>query len=380
MKHWVRRQRALADYTLAALARRRAKNIGLVAIYALVVFTIASAMLFATALRHEADVVLAEAPELIVQNLVMGRHDLISGEHVDELAAIRGVAGAQGRLWGYFYDAVNGANYTLMVPLDPALVPPPGEAIIGEAIPKSRDMFWDGAPLFLSRFPGDLVKFDVARRLETDSALVSTDLILIGEEDFRAFFDLPPGVYTDIAVTIRNTREIDTIVKKAGALLPQARFVTRDEIRRTYQKLFSWREGIMVALVAASVLAFVIFAAEKASGLSADEAREIGILKAIGWNTSDVIAMKLWEGALISVGAFLIGTVAGYAHVFFFGASLFAPVLKGWSVIYPDFDLTPMIDGIQLSALFFLTVLPYTAATLVPIWRVASADPDQVMR
>jgi ABC-type lipoprotein release transport system permease subunit len=224
------------------------------------------------------------------------------------------------------------------------------------------------------------VKFDVARRLDADSALVSTDLILIGEDDFRAFFELPPGVYTDIAVSIRNPREIDTIVEKAGALLPQARFVTRDEIRRTYQKLFSWREGIMVALVAAAVLAFVIFAAEKASGLSAEEAREIGILKAIGWNTTDVIAMKLWEGTLISGGAFLIGTVAGYAHVFLLGAPLFAPVLKGWSVLYPDFDLAPTIDGLQISALFFLTVIPYTAATLVPIWRVASADPDQVMR
>ena len=39
-----------------------------------------------------------------------------------------------------------------------------------------------------------------------------------------------------------------------------------------------------------------------------------------------------------------------------------------------------LVDGVQLAALFFLTVLPYTAATLVPIWRTATADPDQVMR
>lgn len=136
----------------------------------------------------------------------------------------------------------------------------------------------------------------------------------------------------------------------------------------------------MVALAGAAILAFVIFAAEKASGLSAEELREIGVLKAIGWNTSDVIAMKLWEGALISIGAFLLGTVLSYLHVFSFDAALFASVLKGWSVIYPDFSLTPMIDGLQMAALFFLTVLPYTAATIVPIWRAATADPDQVMR
>jgi len=380
MKRFLRRQRALADYTLAALARRRVKNISLVAIFALVVFVVASAMLFSTALRHEAEATLEGAPELIVQNLVMGRHDMIEGSVAETLAGIRGVTRAEGRLWGYFYDSVNGANYTLMVPRDPGLVPGPGEAIIGEGIPRVREMGWDSAPLFLSRHPGDLVRFDVAERISSQAALVSADLILIGEDDFRSFFDLPQGVYTDIAVSIRNPREIDTIVDKAGALLPAARFITRDEIIRTYRKLFSWREGIMVALAGAAILAFAIFAAEKASGLSAEEAREIGILKAIGWDMTDVIAMKLWEGALVSVGAFLLGTVAAYLHVFLLDAGLFAPILKGWSVIYPDFALTPMIDGVQLTALFFLTVAPYVAATLVPIWRTAAADPDEVIR
>jgi lipoprotein-releasing system permease protein len=204
--------------------------------------------------------------------------------------------------------------------------------------------------------------------------------VLISEEDFRDFFGLGPDVYTDIAVSVRNEREISTIVTKAEKLMPDARFITRADIARTYQKLFSWREGLLVALAGAAILAFAIFAAEKASGLSAEEAREIGILKAVGWDTTDVITMKLWEGGLISVGAFLAGTVLAYAHVFLFSAKLFAPILKGWAVIYPEFSLAPHIDGLQLTTLFLLTVLPYTAATLVPIWRVASADPDQVMR
>ena len=89
MTPWFRRQLALADYTLAARARRRIKNIGLVAIYALVVFVVASAMLFSTALRHEAETVLADAPELIVQNLVMGRHDMIDASEIEKLAESR---------------------------------------------------------------------------------------------------------------------------------------------------------------------------------------------------------------------------------------------------------------------------------------------------
>ena len=380
MTAWLNRQRSLADYTLAALGRRRGRNFALVALYALVVFAVASAMLFSAALRREAEVVLADAPELTVQHIRMGRHEMIDGAEVARIEAIRGVAAVEGRLWGYFYDATTGANYTFQVPDDPALTPGPGEAIVGEGVPRARSSTWEGAPLFLSRYSGDMVKFDVVRTLTSASALVSSDLVLLNEADFRAFFNLPVGVYTDLAVTIRNPREIATIVDKASRLMPDARFVTRDEIRRTYQKLFSWREGLLVALASAAVLAFAIFAADKASGLSSEEAREIGVLKAIGWDTRDVISMKLWEGALISLGAFLIGTLAAYLHVFLFGAGLFAAVLKGWSVIYPDFRLAPTFDGLQLATLFLLTVVPYTAATLVPIWRAASADPDQVMR
>ena len=377
---WLRRQRYLADYTLSALARRRGKNIALVLIYAIIVLVVASAMLFSAALQREAGVVLAEAPELVVQRIVMGRHDFIPAAEIDKLKGIRGVTSAKGRLWGYFYDSINGANYTVMVPDDPEYVLEPGQAIIGEGVPRARGLAWEGAPLFLSRWSNDLVKFDVIRTLPKDSALVSTDLILINEADFRDFFRIGPDIYTDIAVTIRNEREIATIVEKAGRIMPDARFVTRSEVARTYQKLFSWREGLLVALAGAAILAFAIFAAEKASGLSAEEAREIGILKAVGWDTGDVIAMKLWEGGLISIGAFLAGTLGAYLHVFVFGAGLFEPILKGWSVIYPEFHLAPQFDGLQLTTLFLITVVPYTAATLVPIWRAASADPDQIMR
>ena len=75
------------------------------------------------------------------------------------------------------------------------------------------------------------------------------------------------------------------------------------------------------------------------------------------------------------------GRVAlAYAHVFFFSAPLLEAVLKGWSTLYPRVALTPSIDGLQIATLALLTVLPYLAAIVVPVWRSASADPDAVMR
>ena len=64
----------------------------------------------------------------------------------------------------------------------------------------------------------------------------------------------------------------------------------------------------------------------------------------------------------------------------FASAFLFAPALKGWSVIYPDFRITPFVDPYQVAVLFFLTVAPYTVATIIPSWQTAIVDPDSVMR
>ena len=132
--------------------------------------------------------------------------------------------------------------------------------------------------------------------------------------------------------------------------------------------------------MAGAILAFVIFAWDKASGLSAEERKEIGILKAVGWETSDVIRMKFWEGVIISLSAFLLGYLFAYLHVFYASAGLFEPVLKGWAVLYPEFQPTPFVDGLQVATLFFFTVFPYTVATIIPIWQAAITDPDTVMR
>ena len=38
----------------------------------------------------------------------------------------------------------------------------------------------------------------------------------------------------------------------------------------------------------------------------------------------------------------------------------------------PKIQLTPFIDASQIATLFFLTVVPYTVATIIPSWRAAT--------
>jgi len=377
------KQQYLIDFTLSSLLRRKGKNIALLVVYTLIVFMLASVMLFTQALRKESKVILQQSPEIILQRIVAGRHDLISTHYLEKLGDLRGVTSKRGRLWGYFYDPSVEANYTLMATNEKGLADTDaerGEVVVGAGIARARGIGIDDFLSFYSPARKKPFVFRVKEILSSDSELISSDLILMTESSFREFFGIPKNFYTDLILAVRNPREVRNIAQKIATRLPDTRPILREEILRTYDSIFSWRQGIVFVLLTGTILAFVIFAWDKASGLSAEEKREIGILKAIGWETGDVLRMKFWEGAMLSLAAFFFGYLLAYAHVFYASASLFEPILKGWAILYPSFTLTPYIDGLQIATLFFFTVFPYTVATIIPIWRASITDPDTIMR
>jgi ABC-type lipoprotein release transport system permease subunit len=377
MAQWIEKNRSILDFTLSSLMRRKGKNLSLLAVYTLVVFVLASAMFLTQAMKREASLILKDAPEIVVQRLLGGRYDTIPVDYAAKIRTIRGVVSAAPRLWGYYYDPVVGANYTLMVPRSGA--PAAEKIIIGNGMSRTRMIYRDDI-LSLRGHDGQSRSFTVEGELAPESELVSADLILMTEADFRGLFHFPTTQATDIVVSVRNPQEVLTIARKVAELLPDTRPILREEMIRTYDSVFDWRGGVVTVLLLMALLSFVIFAWEKASGLNADEKREIGVLKAIGWETADVLAVKAYEGLFVSFTAFTVGLLAAYGHVFFFSAFLFVPALKGWSVLFPEFRITPFIDAYQVAVLFFLTVAPYTVATIIPSWRAAIIDPDAVMR
>lgn len=380
------RIRNILDFTISSLLRRKARNISLFIVYAFVVFILASVMFFTHALRREANLILKDAPEIVAQRIMAGRHDLMPATYIDKVNTIPGVRSVKGRLWGYYFDPIAGANYTLIVPNPETLVSgiglseiSSGSIIIGSGISKSR-LIYKGDTMPFRAYNGEPLYLKIKGVLSSESELVATDTILISEGDFKKLSGVPSGYYTDLVISVANKREITTVARKITEILPDTRPIVRDEILRTYDSVLNWRSGIVMMIFWGAIASFIIFAWDRATGLSAEERKEIGILKAIGWETSDVILMKFWEGMVISLSSFFAGIILAYLHVFFTSSFIFKPVLMGWSVLYPDFRLIPFIDPYQIATLFFLVVFPYTVATVVPSWRAATIDPDSVMR
>jgi ABC-type lipoprotein release transport system permease subunit len=330
--------------------------------------------------------VLLDAPELIVQKVSGGRHDLIPTDYIKTINEIYGVGNVIPRYWGYYFDLSTDGNYTLMGVnkniknlklLDGRMPAEHGECVIGKGI---SDITGDYGMMYLIDSNRRTRIFDIVGEFTADSELLTNDLILLTEEDIKSLFSISPGRATDLVVQVHNESEIPFVASKVRNFLPDTRPIMKSEIIQTYETLFSWRSGMILTMLAGALIAFCILAWDKATGLSADERREIGILKAIGWDTSDILELKFWEGAVLSFTSFLAGMILAYVHIFFLGALFFAPVLKGWSVLFPQFRLMPYINLYQVFAVFFLTVIPYVASTIIPSWKAAITDPDVVMR
>jgi ABC-type antimicrobial peptide transport system permease subunit len=378
----------LLEYSLSSLWRRKEKNIALVVVYALVIATLGSVLLLTHALKTEAVMTLIAAPDIVVQRTQGGRHELIPIDYAKIIADFPGVGRVTPRVWGYYYDSLVKANLTLigltgyheqLALLEGRFPQAPDECVIGAGV---ADAFGPGIGdlLVLEDSSKRRSEFRVSGIFRSASSLLTNDLVVLDDAALRDFFAMPDGMATDLTVQVYNSREISTIAKKIAYFLPDSRPITREELLHTYDSLFNWRSGMMLAVFVSALMAFLILAWDRATGISAEEKREIGILKALGWETSHVLGAKLREALLISLTAFIAGLLLAWLHVFVLGAPLLMPLLKGWSVLFPTFDLPRVVDLYQLAVLGCVTILPYLASTLIPAWKAASSDPDDVMR
>mgnify|MGYP005834673577 CR=1 FL=1 len=371
------RHRRLFILACSAILRHRLRHGSILLVYTALVFLFASVVFCVEALKREARLLLQGAPEIVVQRLVAGRHEPVPAELVEPLRRIPGVQRAAGRLWGYHVDEETRANFTLIASEDRRL--PPRTVAVGQGVARIFGTAPGGRILLRGR-GGEEVSFAVAEVFPPASELVAVDLIEMPKEDLRALFGIPEGLYTDITLRVANENERRVVASKIRVLVPDSRVILREEIARTYEELFDWRGGVLLAVFASLAASFLLLAWSQAAGLEGEEKREIGLLKAVGWELSDVLALKTWEAMVVSLTAFFFGTALAYLHVFAGGAFLFASLMKGWSVLYPRFALDPAIDLPQITLIVSVGVAPFLLASVLPSWRAAATEPDRLLR
>jgi len=386
------KQLNLIDYSLSSLWRRRFKSLGVMVVFAGVIFLLASFQMTTKALTSLAADSLAFAPEITIQKMRAGRQESIPVAYQARLGEILGIKAITPRVWGYYFNETKGANYTILG-LDPLSMPLGdrlGQAIDGRRLPQEHEVVLgqgvQGAASgsgssMISLFRPDLSlkALTIVGNFRPETDFLTYDTLFMGLDDARDLFALPADMVTDLCVTVANPSEVATIAKKIAALLPDTRVVTRQQIQKTYQAVFGWRSGFASVCLLTALTSFIIFAWDKASGLTPEEKKEIAILKMVGWQTADVLALRFWEGVIVSLLSFAVGYTLAYLHVSFFEAALFRPILVGWSVIHPAIPLRPTVNLGETLLVLCLTVVPYLTATIIPSWRAAIIPADSAM-
>jgi ABC-type lipoprotein release transport system permease subunit len=388
-------QLALIVFALGSARRRLGRTLSIMAALVLVTFAFSSVLFLTEALRREYRMAAEGLPDLTVQRLVAGRPALIEERHAKALGQIPGVTAVEPRVWGYYFVPTLAGNFTV-VGLDTTMANPQSSswasAVEGRLPrPGSRDEVVMGKSLarFLGLELGDGVIMPVGEHritmelvgtFRSPVALWTADVILMSLTNARVFLQVPPGQVTDIAVRLSTPDEGVVAARKIAERIPDARIVDRQLMGRTYDLTFDTRGGVLGAMLMPALIAFLVLAWDRLSGVGPGEWREIGVLKAIGWRTSDVIAARLWEGVLVSFGGAVLGLVAAYVYVFHARAPGLSSVLLGWSSIYPPLDLVPAVNLAQVVVLICLVVVPFVAAGTVPAWRTAMRDPHQLLR
>ncbi len=372
----------ILDFSLSSLWRRKMKNLGIMLVFALVIFLLGSFQMLTGALSNSAEAVLGNTPEITIQKMSAGRQEAIPLAYIEKLRSIYGIRAIIPRVWGYYFDESNLANFTILA-LESDSMPSgdrlnltlahghfpqktePGTVVIGRSI---QDILGLGERRVFSLFRPDLSlkSFNVTGLFSQKTDLLTNDLIVMNLFDARDLFGIPASLATDLCVYVANPTEIETIAKKIAVLLPDTRVLTKTQIQKTYQVVFSWRSGFASICLLTALVAFAILAWDKASGLSPEEKREIGILKILGWETGDILAIRFWESILVSALAFIIGCTAAYLHVAFFDASLLKPVMVGWSVIHPPFQVIAICNPGRPSTHIYIFCAPLSCCDGYP--------------
>ena len=76
----------------------------------------------------------------------------------------------------------------------------------------------------------------------------------------------------------------------------------------------------------------------------------------------------------------MIGVLVALNYVYIFQAPLLNQLFIGYNNLKPSFDLPFIFDMQTLALVFFLSVPIYIAATILPSWKIATLDADEVIR
>jgi ABC-type lipoprotein release transport system permease subunit len=389
----------LLSYAWSCIQRYKVRTIVVLVCLAVVAALFSSVSFLKDGLSKEGELSLEYAPDITVQRISAGRQTFIESQYADVIQTIPGVRVIVERVWGY---GNIGNTLLVIVGVDlenPALDP-------ATAYPLESGSFLDSQrnnTVVIGRAVADLIgaevgnvltiltesnqarQYDVIGVFNSESSIYNADMILMNKNDARAFFDVPEDVVTDLLVYTEDvdplyyTAQVNYIAREISEL-PNVRVLTKDVLLKAQETTYGTRSGFFSIVWTIVLITVAVVAFNQTVVVGHESKFEVGLLKALGFSTSDVIQIRLIESAILGVIAGSIGLAVGI----FYDTVLNAPVLRdfmlGWAVLYPNFVVPIHISAQTVLLTYIITMVPLLFATVIPSWINATVDPDIAMR
>ncbi len=222
--------------------------------------------------------------------------------------------------------------------------------------------------------------FTVAGIFSAKSGIWSSDLILMPIEDACALFNAK-DMLTDIQLftlpghNSEIARDIIEILKDKPYRLQDKQI-----IRTYFNRGFTLKGGIFTALY---LLAFAlgIPAVLVASGFGLTERRrEIGILKATGWQTTEILELVSFEQFLISLMGAGLALLLSFIWMKFFNGAIISQFFIAEIGMLPKFTVPARFLPLPILIAFFLSFIITMVGCFYTTWRAATVPPADSMR
>jgi ABC-type lipoprotein release transport system permease subunit len=375
---------------LTDLLRRRARSLVVTLCLIAILFPLVTALAISEGLRFQAEISVREGADFYVSEDQYGGSGAIPVGFRDKLSALPGVSRATARVVGraYFVNRVVAAvgldrqSLRALKPLVRGTVPDaPGEILVGQSI---AEEFAVKPGMRFTLVANNRKVFKSAGTLSR-SCLWGSDVLIMHLDDANEFFRIKGTatqllLYTSPQSVSHVKRSLYDLSNKGRAPLSPLMIEDRGRIQKRLRWGYGYMGGIFIVLFTiGAALAISAFLVTSGFGLKELD-KEIGVLKAMGWRTWEVLEKVALENLLISLSAVSLSILLSMVWIKGLNGILIAQFYVAEVGLIADIDIPSRY--LPSHAVFYLVCA--LAVTLVGswlyTWQKTHVPPGALMR
>lgn len=377
------------------LFKHKNRHLSIFFISSFLVFLLASFLFVKDSLRNELLNNIKVHSDFVVQKVFAGKKEDIALNLIDKIENIYGVKEVKPRVYGLYYFLSEGVFFTivgvdffednlelrnLLEVLDIKEFLAEDFMIVGEGVKRLFDKYhyFDTYDFTLANKQRKKVK--IFKALPKELNLIANDLIIMDINLARKILNIQKDKASDIILNVPNELEKVNIKEKLLKLDSDLKVIQKEELVKDYENIFNYKGGVFLILFIVAFFTFFLILYQRYSNISSKEAKQIAILKALGYSIKDILKIKMTENFILAFVSYLCGVILAYFYVFSFNAFIIKDIFIGFSNIQNDFVLNPFVNFLSFFSLFLLFIIPFLTAILIPVWKIASIDSFEALK